>query len=54
MSATIASPEHEGPIDKIGKLTLDGISAVGGLALFFLDMLAWMMTRLPRRAVLLT
>jgi len=54
MSQTIVTTEREGPIEKIGQLTLGGISDVGGLALFFLDMLAWLMTRLPRRAVLLT
>jgi phospholipid/cholesterol/gamma-HCH transport system permease protein len=53
MSATIVTTKEPGLIEKIGQLTLDGISAAGGLALFFLDMLAWLMTRLPRRPVLL-
>src|SRR5437764_10029425 len=52
MSTTVAT-EHRGPIERVGQLALDGISAVGGLALFFFDMLAWLVTRLPRRAVLL-
>src|SRR5258708_18295411 len=53
MSTTITT-EHPGLIERIGQLALDGISAVGGLALFFFDMLAWLVTRLPRRGVLLT
>src|SRR5215831_20223772 len=53
MSSTIVTAREGGLIERIGQLTLDGISAVGGLALFFLDMLAWLMTRLPRRPVLL-
>src|SRR5258708_12302386 len=52
MSTTITT-EHPGLIERIGQLALDGISAAGGLALFFLDMLAWLVTRLPRRSVLL-
>lgn len=52
MSA-ITAAKHPGLIEKIGKLTLDGVTAVGELALFFLDMLGWLITRLPRRAVLL-
>jgi len=54
MSATSVSREREGPIEKLGELALRGTSAVGELALFFFDMLAWLMTRLPRRAVLLS
>src|SRR5882757_3002315 len=53
MSATIVTTKEPGLIENIGQLTLDGISAAGGLALFFLDMLAWLVTRLPRRSVLL-
>ena len=49
----IATTECEGPITKIGKLCIDGTSAVGELALFFLNMLSWLVTRLPRRPVLL-
>src|SRR5438105_4811334 len=46
--------QREGPVENIGKLALDGISALGGLALFFLELLAWLMARLPRQAVLLS
>src|SRR5262245_66599126 len=53
MSSTLATAREGGLIERIGQLTLDGISAVGGIALFFLDLLAWLMTRLPRRPVLL-
>ena len=54
MSATVVDVKQGGLVEKIGQMTLDGISSVGGLALFFLDLLAWLMTRLPRRVVLLT
>jgi phospholipid/cholesterol/gamma-HCH transport system permease protein len=53
MSSTLVTAREGGLIERIGQLTLDGISAVGGLALFFLDLLAWLTTRLPRRPVLL-
>ncbi|HEY2251960.1 MAG TPA: ABC transporter permease, partial [Planctomycetaceae bacterium] len=49
---TIAT-ECEGPITKIGRLFINGTSAIGELTLFFLNMLGWLVTRLPRRAVLL-
>src|SRR5690348_13907467 len=53
MSGTFVTTEGGGPIERVGQMTVHGISSVGGLAMFFLDMLAWLMTRLPRRAVLL-
>jgi phospholipid/cholesterol/gamma-HCH transport system permease protein len=53
MSGMIVVTDEGGLVEKIGRKTIHGISSVGGLALFFLDMLAWLMTRLPRRAVLL-
>src|SRR5262245_57325184 len=53
MSSTLVTAREGGLIERIGQLTLDGISAVGGIALFFLDLVAWLMTRLPRRPVLL-
>jgi phospholipid/cholesterol/gamma-HCH transport system permease protein len=53
MSSTIVTAREDGLIERIGQFTLDGISAVGGMALFFLDMLTWLVTRLPRRPVLL-
>ena len=52
MPATIAT-EREGPITKIGKLFIEGTLAIGELTLFFLNMLSWLVTRVPRRSVLL-
>jgi phospholipid/cholesterol/gamma-HCH transport system permease protein len=53
MSQTNTITICPGPIERLGQLALNGVSAVGGLALFFFDLLAWLVTRLPRRRVLL-
>jgi phospholipid/cholesterol/gamma-HCH transport system permease protein len=53
MPTTVAATECEGPITKIGKLFINGTSAIGELTLFFLNMLSWLVTRVPRRSVLL-
>jgi phospholipid/cholesterol/gamma-HCH transport system permease protein len=53
MPAPIASTEREGSITTIGRLFINGTSAIGELTLFFLNMLSWLVTRLPRRSVLL-
>lgn len=41
------------PIERLGGVILDAVRGVGDLSLFGLQMLRWMMRRLPRRAVLL-
>src|SRR5215831_16837743 len=53
MSSTIVTAREGGLIERIGQLTINGVVAVGDLSLFFLDMLVWLLTRLPRRSVLL-
>ncbi|MBI3865683.1 MAG: ABC transporter permease [Planctomycetia bacterium] len=52
MSATLTTHDREGLITWIGKLVVDASVAVGELTLFFLDMLVWLLTHLPRRPVL--
>ncbi len=52
MSTSVSTP-CEGPITKIGRMFIDRTVAIGELTLFFLDMLVWLVTRLPRRSVLL-
>ena len=41
------------PVHVLGRVVLDAIAAVGDLAVFSFRMLAWMLSALPRRAVLL-
>src|SRR5438445_8261307 len=53
MPATLTSADCEGPVTRIGRRVVDASIAVGDLTLFFLDMLGWMVTRLPRRLVLI-
>ena len=53
MAGVIIEAESESPIHKVGRTALSGISAVGAMSLFFLDLLAWLVTRLPRRGVVL-
>lgn len=48
-----AAAPCEGPIHWLGRMMLEAIVGLGDLALFFVDMLRWLLTRLPRRAVLL-
>ena len=43
---------QSGLIESLGRVSLDGIQAVGDLALFTLSLLRWLVTRLPRRDVL--
>jgi phospholipid/cholesterol/gamma-HCH transport system permease protein len=53
-TATARAPsERENFVHQIGRSTLTFIEGLGGLALFFLDLLMWLATRLPRRAVVL-
>jgi phospholipid/cholesterol/gamma-HCH transport system permease protein len=52
-TSTPALARPEGLIEFLGRLTLESVRAVGSLALFFWEMLGWMLTRLPRRDVLL-
>ena len=54
MSTSLAEPARGGGvIQTIGRVTLTGIDAIGDVVLFFWEMTVWMVTRLPRRAVLL-
>lgn len=53
MAGTIATSESVGPLERIGKTTIERVTAVGDLALFALDLLGWLVARLPRRAVVL-
>jgi phospholipid/cholesterol/gamma-HCH transport system permease protein len=50
---SVATIEREGPISKIGKLVIDRTVGIGELTLFFISLLGWLMTRVPRRSVLL-
>ena len=52
-ASTPSLPRPEGIVEYVGRQTLDSVRTVGSLALFFWDMLGWMVTRLPRRDVLL-
>jgi len=51
MSSAPATIDRDSPIHLLGRVTLDWVSEVGSVALFFLDLLGWLCTRLPRRAV---
>lgn len=51
--STLVTTESGGPIEKIGRMAIAGILAVGNLALFALDLFGWLVTHLPRRAVVL-
>lgn len=42
------------PIRAVGKITIEGVTLAGDLAIFAGQMLAWLFTRLPRSSVLLT
>jgi phospholipid/cholesterol/gamma-HCH transport system permease protein len=53
MPTTLVTTKPAGVFEKIGKLTIDGVSAIGNLTLFALDLFTWMLMRLPRRAVVL-
>lgn len=53
MTTATARPERDTLVHHIGKLTLSGVEEVGGVALFSLDMLSWLVTRIPKRAVVL-
>jgi len=50
---TVATTSVTTPVHVLGRLVLDSIAAVGDLAVFSFRMLAWMLSALPRRAVLL-
>ncbi|MGQ0633551.1 MAG: MlaE family ABC transporter permease [Planctomycetaceae bacterium] len=52
MSTAAIPNEREGFIQWLGRTTLHAIDEAGGLALFFFDMLSWLVTRLPRSGVL--
>jgi phospholipid/cholesterol/gamma-HCH transport system permease protein len=53
MSGISPTIEREGFIRLIGRLTVNAMYLVGDLTLFSCDMLGWLLTRLPRRRVLL-
>ena len=53
MSATVVTNESEGPISRIGRFVVEYSVAAGEMTLFFIRMVSWLMTRLPRRSVLL-
>jgi phospholipid/cholesterol/gamma-HCH transport system permease protein len=52
MATASASAPRDTAIHQLGRATLVAVEGIGGLALFFLDLLAWLVTRLPRRGVL--
>lgn len=51
MSSASVAPTRN-PITRVGEHTLRGIAAVGDVTLFGLRMLGWLVSRLPRRDVL--
>ena len=53
MSTTLVNENCGGPVTRTGRFVVDGCVAAGDLTLFFLRMLGWMLTHLPRRSVLL-
>jgi phospholipid/cholesterol/gamma-HCH transport system permease protein len=53
MTTATATTERDTFVHQIGRLALAMIEGLGGLTLFFLDLLMWLATRLPRRAVVL-
>src|SRR5262249_35661741 len=53
MPTTLVTNRPAGLLEKIGKMAIDGVSAVGNLTLFTFDLFAWMLMRLPRRGVVL-
>ncbi len=53
MSTAPAAYERDSYIHQVGREALRGIEGAGALTLFFVDLLRWMTTRLPRRGVVL-
>lgn len=53
MATVTVNAGCESFIHRLGRMTIAFVEGLGGLALFFLDLLLWLTTRLPRRAVVL-
>lgn len=53
MSTVSTTPARGGLVSAVGQLTLEGIRNAGDMALFAWEMIGWLLTRLPRSAVLL-
>jgi phospholipid/cholesterol/gamma-HCH transport system permease protein len=53
MTTASAPTKRDTFVHQIGRLALAVIEELGALALFFLDLLMWLATRIPRRAVVL-
>lgn len=53
LMATVAPASRITPIHAIGRLTVASVAAMGNITLFAMEMLRWMLSRLPKRSVLL-